>query len=516
MLDKTENTRRLAKNTILLYLRSLFSLFVSLYSSRLILQALGVEDYGIYNAVGGFASMFWLVSGSISSAISRFITIEQGRKDQEKLNLVFSMSLNIMAILGVIVVLAALAFGPWFIHNKMTVPPDRMSAAINVFYLSIVTVVSGFLIVPFNGAIIAHEKMGAYALVSVMEAVLRLLLGLFLVYGTYSADTLNLYAVLCTISTLLIQSFATTFCVKHFQECRFRPLFDKKVFGEMASFASWTFIGSISQTFSGQGVNVVVNMFFGPLLNAARGIAATIENVVSLLVKNFTIALSPQITKSYAAGELDYMKSLVYMGTKFSTYIMYFFVLPLTLEAEFVLNIWLVEVPEYAVIFVRLTMINCMTGMLDGIFGYAQNATGKVRNYQLIRSIIVFLNFPLTYLLLKLGAGATSAYIVSIGLAIPRIISILMITHRSLQFSYWEVFKRIYVGVILSISVSMILPTLIHFTMPSGWPRFLAVGFVSVICSLSACFFIGCTKQERQYVLQLVRSFLKKPPVAAH
>ena len=169
MENKTENTKRLAKNTILLYLRSLFSLFVSLYSSRLILQALGVEDYGIYNAVGGFASMFWLVSGSISSAISRFITIEQGRKDQEKLNLVFSMSLNIMAILGVIVVLAALAFGPWFIHNKMTVPPDRMSAAINVFYLSIVTVVSGVFIVPFNGAIIAHEKMGAYALVSVMD-----------------------------------------------------------------------------------------------------------------------------------------------------------------------------------------------------------------------------------------------------------------------------------------------------------------------------------------------------------
>lgn len=473
-----------------------------------------MEDYGIYNAVGGFASMFWLVSGSISSAISRFITIEQGRKDQEKLNLVFSMSLNIMAILGVVVVLAALAFGPWFIHNKMIVPPDRMSAAVNVFYLSIVTVVSGFLIVPFNGAIIAHEKMGAYALVSVLEAILRLLLALFLVYGVYSADTLNLYAVLCTVSTLIIQAFATVFCVRHFQECRFRPVFDKTVFGEMASFASWTFIGSVSQTFCGQGVNVIINMFFGPLLNAARGVAATIENVVSLLVKNFTIALSPQITKAYAAKEYDYMKSLVYMGTKFSTYIMYFFVLPLTLEAEFVLNLWLVEVPEYATAFVRLTMVNCMAGMLDGIFGYAQNATGKIRNYQLIRSIIIFLNFPLTYLLLKLGAGATSAYVVSIALAVPRIVSILVITHRSLQFSYWEIFKRIYLGVILSISTSIIIPTLIHLTMPSGWLRFLAVGFTSVICSVSACFFLGCSKSEQQHAIQFVRSFLKKTPFA--
>ena len=312
MVDKQENTKRLAKNTILLTLRSVFNLFCSLYSSRLILQALGVEDYGIYNAVGGFVSMFWLVTGSLSTAIGRFITVELGRGDKEQLKKVFSMSLNIMLCFGIVVLLLTESFGMWFLHNKMTIPAGREVAAFWVFQISVITIISSFAVVPFNAEIISHERMGIYAYTGIAETLLRLFLALFLVYGSYRMDTLILYAIAIMLTTLGIHAFAITYSCINFSECRFRPFFDKKMFKEMFGYANWHFIEKISTTFSGQGVNMAINVFLGPIINSARGLAGTVDSVLSIFVKNFTMALTPQITKSYAAGEWDYMKMLTF------------------------------------------------------------------------------------------------------------------------------------------------------------------------------------------------------------
>lgn len=510
MTDTAENTRRLAKNTILLYLRSLFSLFVSLYSSRLILDALGFDDAGIYNVVGSFASMFWLASGSMSAAISRFITVEQGRGDQERINRMFSMSLNIMAALTVVAVLASLLIGPWYLHGKTTIPPDRMDAAMVVFYLSIVTVISGFLIVPFNATIIAREKMGIFAFIGVAEAIIRLLLALFLAFGTYSMDRLILYAALTTVGTLGVQVYCIIYCVKSFPECRIRPVFDKAVFKDMFSFTGWTFMGTLATSFSGQGVNLVVNRFFSVAMNTARGQAGTIENVVSILVKNFTMALGPQITKAYARGETGYFKSLVFMGTKFCFFIMLFFALPIILETDFLLNLWLVEVPPYTSSFVKLTMGLCLLGMLDGIFGKAQSATGKVRSMQIAWSFILFLNFPLSYLLLKAGAPPEATYVIAILLVIPRIISILVITHKSVGFSFREVVTRVYGVIFLATAAAVVLPTILCLTLPYGWKRFLIVGTASVICTALSSFFIGCTKEEQGRIKGFAKDYIQR------
>ena len=347
MVDYVDNTKRLAKNTVLLSFRSLFNLFCSLYSSRLILQALGVEDYGIYNAVAGFVSMFWLVTGSLQSAIGRFITIALGKGDKEELRNIFSMSFSVMLCFGLLVLILTESFGLWFLQNKMTIPPGRESAAFWVFQISVITVITSMVMTPFNAEVVAHEKMGIYAYTGIAETLFRLLLALFLVYGSYKLDTLVLYAIMVMIATLGIRAFVFGYCRKFFEECRLRIYFSIKTFKEMFLYAGWHFIENISTTFSSQGVNMAINVFLGPLINSARGLAGTVENVITIFVRNFTVALSPQITKSYAAGDLDYMKMLTFRGAKFSYFILLFLSLPLFLEADFALSIWLVEVPAH-------------------------------------------------------------------------------------------------------------------------------------------------------------------------
>ena len=355
--NESVKKQRIVKNTFVLFLRSLFTLFISLYSSRLVLQALGVDDLGTYNAVGGFVSMFWLVSGSLSSAIGRFINYEMGRGDVETTRNVFSMSFNIMVLLSVVVVILTETVGMWFLNCRMTIPEGRETAAFWVFQFSVLTIVSGFTVSPFNSLIIAHEKMGVYAYINIFEAVFRLLIALFLAYGDPSGDLLIWYAALWLFVTLLTQMVARVYAMRHFEECKIRWVKDKKLFKELFGYAGWNFVDSISGTFSGQGVNMVLNVVWGPAVNAARNLANTIKNTVSILVNNFTLAVNPQITQSYAAGQREYMKSLIFRGTKFSFFIMYFVTLPLLLESDFVTYLWLGEKPEHLVPFLQLILI---------------------------------------------------------------------------------------------------------------------------------------------------------------
>ena len=510
MIDKQANTRRLAKNTILLTLRSVFNLFCSLYSSRLILQALGVEDYGIYNAVGGFVSMFWLVTGSLSTAIGRFITVELGRGNKEQLKKVFSMSLNIMLCFGIIVLLLTETFGMWFLQNKMTIPPGRETAAFWVFQFSVVTIVSGFAIVPFKAEIISHEEMGIYAYTGIGETVVRLLLALFLVYGSYRMDTLIVYAIAVMLTTLSIHAFVITYSCIRFSECRFRPFFDKRMFKDMFSYANWHFIENISTTFSGQGVNMAINVFLGPLINSARGLAGTVDNVLSIFVKNFTMALTPQITKSYASGDWEYMKMLTFRGAKFSFFIMLFLSLPLFLEAEFALGVWLVEVPDHTVSFVRLSILFSQLGIIDGVFRRPQNATSNIRNYKIAISIVAFLNFPLAYLVLKLGWAPEWIYIIALVLSFPRIYIIQRTVSKTFHYSLREVVDGLYLKMFLVVLCSAIIPVLIHQSIDLGWWRFLAVGSSCVICVTASVMAIGCNQSERIYILENAKKFIER------
>ena len=506
VVNKTDKTRRLAKNTLYLYFRSIFCLLLSLYSSRLILHALGVDDYGINNAVAGFASMFALVTGSFSSAISRFLTFEQGTGNKEKQRDVFALSLNMMIAFSLIILILAETLGIWFVGHKMTIPEGRETAAIWTFRFAVLTVMSGLIVSPFNSAIIAHEKMGIYAVINIIEAILRLGLALFLTYGHYTADRLILFAGIWAVCTIGLQAFAIAYSSYHFQECRLRLFFDKDLFKDMFGYAGWSFVGSVSGTLSGQGVNTLINIYCGPAINAARGLSNTVHQAIAMFVNNFTIALTPQITKAYAAEDKDYTKYLAYRGVRFSFFIMFLIALPVLLEAEFVFTLWLGDVPDHTVNFNRLTLINSLVGLSYASFGTVQHATGNIRNYSLIMSLIILLQFPSSWILLRLGCAPEYVYVSSIGVAVLGFIAATQIVKKTLDFTYAELLKEIYFPEFKVIICSTIIPLIAVLLLPYGWWRFLITGTLCVLCTVPSILFLGCSKGERAFIFNVVKN----------
>lgn len=349
MTEQAENTKRIAKNTLMLYVRMLFGMVVSLYTSRMVLQALGVEDYGIYNVVGGVVAMFSMISSSLSSSVSRFLTFELGKGNLEGLKRVFSTSLSIHVVLALAFILLGETLGLWFLNTHMTIPENRLSAANWVFHASVFTFVINLLSVPFSASIVSHERMSAFAYIGILDIILRLLIVLFIAYSGWNFDRLIVYALLLVVVVCIMQAIYWNYCTRNFEECKFGLSFDVNYWKEMSSFAGWNFIGCTAGLLKDQGVNILLNLFIGPIINAARGIANTVNNVLASFSGNFMTALNPQITKSYAAGNYDYMYSLVERGSRFSYYILLLFALPMLFETEFVLTLWLKHYPEHTV-----------------------------------------------------------------------------------------------------------------------------------------------------------------------
>ena len=454
--------------------------------------------------------MFWLVTGSLGTAVGRFITIELGKGNQKQLKKVFSMSLIIMLCFGPLVLLLTESFGLWFLQNKMTITPGRERAAFWVFQISVISVITSIAIVPYNAEIIAHEKMGIYAYTGIAETLFRLFLALFLVYGTYSIDVLVFYAAGLLLATLSIQLFVFSYCRRFFQECRARFYFKRQVFKEMFLYAGWNFIETLSSTFSGQGVNMAINIFLGPILNSARGLAGTVENVVTIFVKNFTMALSPQITKSYAAGDIEYMKMLAFRGSKFSYFILLFLSLPLFLEADFALSVWLVEVPPHTVNFVRISLLLSQLNIIDGIVRMQQDATQNIKCYKIPISIIIFCAFPLSYVCLKMGMKPEWIYIILLILAIPRIIVVQTIVAKTFGYSLTKKVWPLYLQMALVTICAAIIPIIVHLGVPYGWGRSLTVGITSVLCTSAAAYLMGCNSAEKQYIKEKALAFFNR------
>ncbi len=306
MPSTSENNKRIAKNTAMLYIRMLLIMAVTLYTSRVVLEVLGVEDFGIYNVVGGMVGMFTIISSSLSSAISCFITYKLGRGNKERLQVIFSSAIIIQSCMALVVRIFAEIAGVWFLNNKMNIPAGRLDAANTLLQCSILTFMINLINVPYNAAIIAHEQMKAFAYVSILEAVLKLSVVYMLCISPF--DMLNTYAVLLVLVSAIIRLIYGYYCRKHFEECRFHLVYDKKVLKDIGSFAGWNFIGSSSAILRDQGGNVVINLFCGPAVNAARGIASQVQQAVYSFITNFMTALNPSIIKSYAAGERNYMQ----------------------------------------------------------------------------------------------------------------------------------------------------------------------------------------------------------------
>ena len=508
MTDTAQNNKRIAKNTLLLYVRMLFMMAVSLYTSRVILHTLGVEDFGIYNVVGGVVSMFSVISGSLSAAISRFITYELGKGDKDKLIRIFSSSVTIQIGLGLIILILAELVGVWFLNDKMNIPDGRMYAANWVFQLSILTFVINLVSVPYNAAIIAHEKMSAFAYISILEVVAKLVIVYLLIISPI--DKLIFYAVLMTTVALMIRFVYGYYCKRHFEECTYHFIFDKELLKKMFGFAGWNFIGASSAVLRDQGGNIVINLFCGPAVNAARGIAYQVNTAINGFVSNFMMALNPQITKSYASGNRDYMMTLIFQGARFSFYILLLLSLPVIINAHYILTLWLKIVPEHTTQFVQLVLIFAMSESISYPLITAMLATGKIRNYQIIVGGLQIMNLPLSYVLLRLGHIPETVLIVAICISQCCLAARLYMLRGMIGLSIRQYLSKVYFNVISVTILSAIIPYIVARYLNETFIDFILICIVSVICTCAVIYYIGNNKQERQFILSKVKAIRSK------
>lgn len=502
-----DNNKRIAKNTLLLYIRMLFTMAVSLYTSRVILNTLGVEDYGIYNVVGGVVAMFGFLNSAMSSATNRYITFNLGKGDNKRLQTIFSTTLQIHTIIAIVIVIFAEIFGTWFLYNKMQIPNDRLDAAFWVLQSSILSSVIMILSVPYNAAIIAHEKMSAFAYISIVEVVLRLIIVYLL--NVFSYDKLIIYAILALAVQILIRFCYSIYCHRHFKETKYIKVWDKSLFKEMMSFAGWSFWGNIAGILYTQGLNMLLNVFFGPVVNAARAIAVQVQGAVQHFVSNFQMALNPQITKTYASGEIDQMHMLMFRSARFSFLLLFFIAFPLLLETDFILQLWLKTVPDNAVIFTQIMICISLIYTTANPCVIANQATGKVKIYQMVVGGILLLILPISYIVLKLGAPAYSVFIVHFLVESVAQFSRMYMLRKLINLPLWQYMKNIYIPIFTTVAVAIILPIFVHMQVEEGWLRFIAVGFTCVLSVGISTFFIGFTKHERVFFLDKCLRLLK-------
>lgn len=508
MTNTGQNSKRIAKNTLLLYFRMLFMMAVSLYTSRVVLHTLGVEDFGIYNVVGGVVAMFSVISGSLSAAISRFITYELGKGDKDKLIRIFSSSVTIQLGLGLIILILAEAIGVWFLNAKMTIPTDRMYAANWVFQLSILTFIINLISVPYNAAIIAHEKMSAFAYISILEVVAKLVIVYMLLWSPF--DKLIFYAILMASVALTIRFVYGYYCKRHFEECTYHFIFDKELLKKMFGFAGWNFIGAASSVLRDQGGNIVINIFCGPAVNAARGIAYQVNNAISGFVGNFMMALNPQITKSYASGNKEYMMTLIYQGARLSFYILLILSLPVIINAHYILTLWLKIVPEHTTLFVQLVLIFAMSESISNPLITAMLATGNIRNYQIVVGGLQMMNLPISYILLKNGCMPETVLIVAICISQCCLVARLYMLKGMIGLSVRKYVSKVYFNVFAVTILSAIIPCISSYYLNETLINFITICVISVICTFTVIYFVGCNSNERQFILSKITAIKDK------
>lgn len=481
----------------MLYIRMFFTMIVSLFTSRVVLQTLGVEDYGIFNVVGGVITMFTFINASMISSTQRYLNFELAKGNSQRLRSVFNTSLQIHALIAITIVILGETLGLWFLMNKLVIPESRMTAALWVYQCSILACCVTIMSAPYNADIIAHEKMSAFAYISILEVSFKLLIVYLLLVSPI--DKLIAYAILTLSVQLLIRFIYSRYCHKHFEESYIEFGINKPLFKEMLSFAGWSFWGNLAYILYTQGLNMMLNIFFGPIVNAARGIAVQVQAAVQQFVSGFQTALNPQITKNYATGDLEMMHSLMFRSARFSFFLLFFLSLPVLLETDFLLTLWLKTVPDSAVIFTQIMVCISLIYTTANPCVVANQATGKVKIYQMVVGGILLLILPISYIVLKLGAPAYSVFIVHFCVESAAQFSRMFMLRKLINLPLWQYMKNIYIPIVTTVAVAIILPIIVHMQVEEGWIRFIAVGFTCVLSVGISTFFIGFTKHERVF-----------------
>jgi len=506
----SDNNKRIAKNTLLLYIRMIFLMLISLYTSRVILNALGVQDFGLYNVVGGVVMLFSTISGTLSSAISRFITYELGKEDKGNLQNIFSTSLLIQIGLSVALLIIAETLGLWFVNHKMVIPTERINAVFWVYQMSVLTFCINLISVPYNALIIAHEKMSVFAYISIVEAVFKLVIVLTIKYFVY--DKLILYSVLLMFVSLIIRYSYQSYCVRNFKEAVFRFNFDRQAFLNISSFAGWNIIGVSSAILRDQGGNVVLNLFAGPVVNAARGISMQVNNAVGSFANNFMTAVNPQITKSYAIGDYRYMMTLLSRSSLLSFCLLWVMSMPILFNTSFILKKWLVQVPEHAILFTQLSLVFILSESISTPLVTGMLATGKIKKYQILVGGVQLLNLPISYMLLKFGFYPETIIVVSIIISLICLFIRLFMLRNAISFKIDFFLNTVLSRIVLIVCITVLPAFSFSFLYSNKHDikYFLTSTFLCLSSSLIAINFIGLTKGERIIIKNKIQSILCK------
>ena len=492
--------KTIAKNTLYMYIRMFFQMLVGLYTSRIVLQVLGVSDYGIYNAVGGIVSLFIFLNTAMTQATQRFLSYNLGKGDYDNLRKIFSMCLNVHIIIAAAIVLLCEVVGIWLLYNKMVIPPDRLDTAFWVLQFSTFTCVMSVTQVPYNASLYAHEHFNVFAGFQILQIFLNLGFVLLLKY-VLPGDKLAWYAFNQMLVQFVIMMLNRIYDIRTFKECSYKCFWDKSMFKQVMGYSSWSLLGDVSNTLADQGVNLLLNMFFGPAVNASRGIAVQVKNMVSSFVGNFQGASIPQIVKLYAKGEKDAMNKLVLQSSKISFFMFYIIAIPVIFEIKEITHIWLGQTPDYLVAFARLQLITILTQAMGGTLLFVIQATGKIKKYQMSSAIFNLSVFPFTYLFFKLGYNPITPFVLTIIAKALVDCSIYYNVFRLANFPISLYFRKALLLMVIVAVIGAIVPFLIYNNMEYGLIRFVVLFASSIVANVFLIYFVGFTVQERQWVL---------------
>ena len=507
MIQSNSDRKRLAKNTLLLYGRTIIVMFVSLYVSRLILNILGVSDYGVYNAVGGVVGMFALISGSLVAATQRYISFELGKEDG-KPSYVFSLAMGLHMLIALIILLIAEILGVWFLNSYMNLPEERITAANWVFQFSVLSFVLHLITIPYSAIIIAQERMGVYAVICILETLLKL--GFALILLVAFKDKLIYYSISMALVTLSGFIFNFAYCRTKYINCSRFTLEKKRVaYKQMGGFVGWNFLGSTATVLSKQGVNVLLNIFCGVILNAGRGVASQVDNAVNQFIGSFTTAIRPQITKTYAAQEYKECFNLINQGTKLIMFLTLLFVIPLTLRTDYVLTIWLKTVPDYSVLFTRLSFLIITMDALSTPLYYLMLATGKIKNYQIVAGSLALLVFPFTWVALRLGLPPEVTYYLLFLSDIFRWIFQLHFLRKIANFMIKDYINGSILPVMVVMLISSFVSILINMVIPETFEGLILLVLSTSTILIISIYLIGLSRRERKVVIDTMISRIK-------
>ena len=508
MSDSSYKGNRIAINTLVLYLRMFFLMAVSLYTSRVILKTLGIVDFGIYNVVGGFVALFAVVSKSLSSAASRFINIEIGKGEQGRLKQVFSSIVTIQIVLAMVIAFIGETFGLWFVNSQLILPDNRILAANWCYQFSILTFCSNIITIPYNAAIIAHEQMKAFAYVSIFEGLSKLVIAYLILLSPI--DHLVFYSLLICLLQLSVQVMYRLYCRFHFKECKYHFYYDKKLLKQIFSFSGWKLIGTSTSVLRNQGGNVLMNMFFGPTVNAARAIANQVLNAINGFVTNYIIAVNPQITQSYASGDRAFMMKLIFASCKFSYFMLFMLSIPIIINIDYILYLWLTKVPEKSSLYTILTIVFALIETISHPLIVAQNATGKQRLYQIVIGSQTLSILPFTFLFYRLGYPPEYFFYTCILTSITSLISRIILLHNNIDLEIKEFIIDVIKPVVIVTVLSPVLPLLVkHYTEDNIVS--LGVVLISSFVTTFICIWVlGCKKQEKEMIASKVGIYFKK------